>query len=273
VSKPSAPVVVGVDGSEAAINAAKWAIDEAISRNVPLRIAHVTHIEIDEDPAAPDDAFRLDVQYAEASLREATAAVKATGKPVTVETQLLWGAPDTALIDESREAAMVCVGSLGIGPIARELLGSTATTLAEKAYCPVAVIRSPHDTPATGTDWIVVVVEDRADNESVIQHAIEEARLRKAPVLAVGVWQEDHGETPYDELDRRVEEWKKRYPDVHIYPVATHWGVARFLADHKDESVQLAVVGRAAAETVAQIIGPHSHALIPHGDCSVLVVH
>ena len=34
----SAPVVVGVDGSDAAINAAKWAIDEAISRDVPLRI-------------------------------------------------------------------------------------------------------------------------------------------------------------------------------------------------------------------------------------------
>ena len=43
--KASAPVVVGVDGSDAAIDAAKWAIDEAISRDVPLRIVHVTHIE------------------------------------------------------------------------------------------------------------------------------------------------------------------------------------------------------------------------------------
>ena len=46
-------------------------------------------------------------------------------EPVTVETQILWGPPDTALIDESHGAAMVCVGSLGIGPIARKLLGST----------------------------------------------------------------------------------------------------------------------------------------------------
>jgi nucleotide-binding universal stress UspA family protein len=43
--KSSAPVVVGVDGSDAAITAAKWAIDEAVSRDVPLRIVHVTHIE------------------------------------------------------------------------------------------------------------------------------------------------------------------------------------------------------------------------------------
>ena len=71
--KSSAPVVVGVDGSDAAINAAKWAIDEAISRDVPLRIVHVTHIEGDE--TAPQDAFRLEVQYAESSLRAASAAV------------------------------------------------------------------------------------------------------------------------------------------------------------------------------------------------------
>src|SRR6185436_12732044 len=39
--KASAPIVVGVDGSTAALTAARWAIDEAISRDVPLRIVHV----------------------------------------------------------------------------------------------------------------------------------------------------------------------------------------------------------------------------------------
>src|SRR4051812_46725057 len=107
--KSSAPVVVGVDGSDAAITAAKWAIDEAVSRDVPLRIVHVTHIEGNE--AAPEDAFRLEVQYAESSLRAASAAVEATGKPVKLETEILWGSPDIVLIDESRNAALICVGS------------------------------------------------------------------------------------------------------------------------------------------------------------------
>ena len=57
--KASSPIVVGVDGSDAAINAAKWAIDEAISRDVPLQIVHVTHIE--GRPDANEDDFRLDV--------------------------------------------------------------------------------------------------------------------------------------------------------------------------------------------------------------------
>jgi len=269
--KACSPVVVGVDGSDAAIDAAKWAIDEAISRDVALRIVNVTHVE--REPASPEDDFRLEVQYAESSLRAATAAVEANGKPVKIETEILWGSPDTALINESRKASMVCVGSVGIGAIASQLWGSTAATLAEKAYCPVAIIRSPHNPPASGPDWIVVVVDDHADNESVIEHAMIEARLRNAPVHAVGVWEEDFGEIPYDELDRRIEKWKTHYPDVRVYPVATRAGIARFLADTNDESVQLTVVGDADVPNVVQIIGPHSRPLVAHGDCSVLVVH
>ena len=226
-----------------------------------------------EQPASPEDAFRLDVQYAESSLRAATAAVEATGKPVKIETEILWGSPDTALINESRNASLVCVGSVGIGAIASQLWGSTAASLAEKAYCPVAIIRSPHNPPASEPDWIVVAVQGHAKDESVIEHAMNEARLRNAPVLAVGVWEEDFGETPYDELDRRIENWAKLYPDVHVKPVATRAGIARFLADNKDESVQLTVVGDADAADVVQIIGPHSRPLVAHGDCSMLVVH
>jgi nucleotide-binding universal stress UspA family protein len=166
--RTSAPVVVGVGSSDAAINAAKWAIDEAISRDVPVRIVHVTHIE--GRPVAAEDAFRLDVQYAESSLRAATAAVGATGKPVKIETDILWGLPDTALINESRSASMVCVGSVGIGAIASKLWGSTAATLAEKAYCSVAIIRYPHSAAASGIDWIVVVVEGRADKSVLVVH-------------------------------------------------------------------------------------------------------
>ena len=119
--KASAPVVVGVDGSDAAINTAKWAIDEAISRDVHYE-SSTSRISMDE-PDAPEDDFRLDVQYAESSLRAATAAVEATGKPVKIETEILWGSPDTALINESRNASMVCVGSVGIGAIAGKIAG------------------------------------------------------------------------------------------------------------------------------------------------------
>ena len=45
---------------------------------------------------------------------------------------------------------MICVGSVGIGAVAREFLGSTAAALAEKAHCPVAIIRTPREQAGFG---------------------------------------------------------------------------------------------------------------------------
>ncbi len=38
IQNVAASVVVGVDGSRAAVDAALWAVDEAIARDIPLRL-------------------------------------------------------------------------------------------------------------------------------------------------------------------------------------------------------------------------------------------
>ena len=265
--RPASAVIVGVDGSQAAANAVQWAIDEAISRDVPLRIVHVAGVE--EQPA--DDVQR-EIEYADASLRAATAVVDATGKPVKVETDILWGPVSTVLVDESRTATLLCVGSVGADGRAGELLGSTAAALAENAHCPVAIIRGSHHKPVGGVDWIVVIVNDHPDNHAVIECALNEAQLRRAPVLAVGVGAEDLGETWHNELDHRMEKWKLRYPDVHIHPVATRGSIGQFLAGHTDESVQLAVLGESDVDQIAYLVWPQSPTNTQHGERSVLIV-
>ena len=166
---------------------------------------------------------------------------------------------------------VLCVGSVGMGRFARELLGSTAASLAEAARCPVAIIRTQQRPPTPESDWIVVPVNDSPGNDDVIQQAMEEAQLRHAPVLALGVWQEDRGETHDDEPDRPVQVWRGRYPDVHIDSIATHAGVADYLAE-KERRVLLAVIGSTDADEVAGLIGPHSHHILGHAECSVLIV-
>jgi nucleotide-binding universal stress UspA family protein len=271
----SASVVVCVDGSDAAIGAVRWAIPEAVVRDVPLRIVHVIPEEVgtDNEPRC-NDQLRLDTQYAESSLREAGAtAASAADDAVKVETEILWGSVESALIEESGRASLICLGSVGIGPVARSLLGSTAATVAENAHCPVAIIREPRDPSRAETEWITVGVEHRADNEPVIEAALEEARLRHCPVLAVGLPQGAFGGVTSDETDRRVARWSRTYPDVHIRVAASLGGIADFLAEYDDASIGLAVVGSVGANTVAEIIGPHGDALIRHSQCSLLVVH
>jgi len=59
-------IVVGIDGSEAAIRAAEWASDEAASRDIPLRLVCVMK---DHHPSMED--YQRDVKAAETSLRAA----------------------------------------------------------------------------------------------------------------------------------------------------------------------------------------------------------
>jgi nucleotide-binding universal stress UspA family protein len=273
----TAPIVVGIDGSPAAIHAALWAADEALSRNVPLRLVHVIDVEdevdrdLDGDPA---DVCREwpETEQGRASLRAASTAVQDTGTPLDVETQILWGEIDQVLINESEAATMVCVGSVGIAPICHQILGSTAATVAEQAHSPVAVIRTPHAAPTSEPDWIVAVVDDTVESDEVVNYALEEARVRRAPVIALGVSRGGHHEIHYDDLERRVGSWRRDHPYVHIYPVSVPADAAAFLAQHDELSVQLTVLGAADSEQAPAIVGPHRASRGAHPQCSVLVV-
>ncbi|MET0992701.1 MAG: universal stress protein [Mycobacterium sp.] len=70
-------MVVGIDGSKAAVHAAIWAIGEAIRRDAPLRLVHAI-----EAPAATLDRELADAHHV---LDTAWTAVGDTGKPVKVE--------------------------------------------------------------------------------------------------------------------------------------------------------------------------------------------
>src|SRR5271154_2925147 len=100
-------VVVGIDGSAAALNAAKWAVTEAISRDVPLRLIHAIP---QLPPGEPGSDQNMDIEYGETALRAASAALHAMGEPVKIEADVLHGSPETILIDESRHAALICLG-------------------------------------------------------------------------------------------------------------------------------------------------------------------
>jgi len=107
LSAPS--VVVGIDGSRAATDAALWAIDEAVSGDIPLRLVYV--IDPVDLAAAESDCSQF--PCARAALYDAQRSAEATGEAVKIETEILSGKPLAKLAQESRSAVMVCVGSIG----------------------------------------------------------------------------------------------------------------------------------------------------------------
>gem|GEM_PF-6371173 len=154
--QPAAPVVVGIDGSPAAVAAALWAAEEALGTGAPLRLVHAISVEDDLCAECDEDPNEIardwpETEYGLLSLRAASAAVLSTGRPISVETQILWGEVDAMLIAESERAALVCIGSVGISPLCDRTLGSTAAIVAKQAHSPVAIIRSPTRPPPNPT--------------------------------------------------------------------------------------------------------------------------
>ncbi|OPX08935.1 universal stress protein [Mycobacterium sp. AT1] len=275
----SAPVVVGIDGSAAALEAARWGAAEAISRTVPLRLIHVVDVEADLDPDLDEDPAAVASDWPETThglqaLAAASTAVHDLGGPISVESQIVYGEVDSTLVDESGHASLLCLGSTGITPICRRLLGSTAATLAESGRCPVAVIRTPSDTGTSTPDphWIVMAVHGGPDDDRIVDYALNEARLRRAPVLAVDVSHNGDYASDAADLRHRVSRWQEHHPSVHVYPVHAPATIAGFLSQQDDLRVQLAVLGSADVRHVVTILGSDRETGRPTSGCSVLVV-
>jgi nucleotide-binding universal stress UspA family protein len=261
---PSLPVVVGIDGSDAAITAALWAVDEAVDRGVPLRLVHVI-------PAADsENSFGLETDQARTALRAADAAVRATDMPVKVETAVVCGGNRVELLHESRKAAMMCVGSVGAGQVDELPLGSTAATLANTAYCPVAIIRPHSQTAPANPGWMVVAVDNPIDSQAVVECGFAEAALRAAPLMALGPGPQSD-RTYCDRPDHRLDVWRDRYCDVSMHTVAAPDGVAEFVAGSQ-QPIQLAIIGRTDAGQILRLVDPGGPSIFDHAECSILVV-
>lgn len=137
---PDGPVVVGIDGSATAVRSLQWAADEARARGVPLEVVHAWYASA---PPVVGMPMVVPLEHADLAaehrLTEAAEAVDLTG--ITVERLALEGTPAGVLVDRSRTASMVVVGSRGRGGLTAVLLGSTSRHLLHHAAAPVVVVR------------------------------------------------------------------------------------------------------------------------------------
>jgi nucleotide-binding universal stress UspA family protein len=142
-------IVVGVDGSEGAKAALRFALAEARLRHATLRVVHTW------EPGAAGvsgiagfSSAGLDLgelrRGAEAALDAVVHEVVPRDGGVRVERRVSEGAPAAVLVDESRDADLLVVGSRGLGGFAGLVLGSVSRDCAHRAACPVVIVRKPH---------------------------------------------------------------------------------------------------------------------------------
>ena len=96
-------VVVGIDGSEAAVRAALWGVDEAVARDIPLRLVYA--IDPRESIHRDADSFAHRLATAEIAVRYAMMAVEASEQMVKIEIEIVHDDPVAALTRASRSAS------------------------------------------------------------------------------------------------------------------------------------------------------------------------
>ncbi|MDG6105880.1 universal stress protein [Dactylosporangium aurantiacum] len=136
-------IVVGVDGTEAARHALRWAVAEGLRTGVPVEaVTAWTWDGVPPTGAGPG----VERELARLLCRHEVAQVDAAGTAMSV----VAGDPVTVLLAAARRARLLVLGSHGHGRLRRALLGSTSGRCVRRAGCPVVVVPPPRHTIDSG---------------------------------------------------------------------------------------------------------------------------
>ncbi|MGW4213626.1 universal stress protein [Lentzea sp. NPDC004789] len=276
---------MGLDGSDSALDAVRWAAAEAARRTAPLRIVHaelpLPAEALDRSGAARQALHEEAMRWVHAGI--SVAGEFAPGTPVELRVEV--GRAARLLQDESATAALVVVGSRGLGGFAGLVLGSVAMALSCHAKCPVVVVRGDDPTPHGP---VVVGVNGAPENWYVVDRAFEEAEARGTELVAVHAWRPPLGTARiaesvgivWSELDvvreatvaQRLEACADRHPGVDVKRHVVHGSAAQRLLEFAEGASLLVVGARGTGGLSGMVLGSTSQALVRHTPCPVLLM-
>ncbi|KLI08134.1 universal stress protein UspA [Mycolicibacterium conceptionense] len=260
-------VIVGVDRSPQAREAVRWAVHEAVGRNAPLAIVHVT----DSLPAVastldwsvgqiPPEVVQAQQDAGSTILAQAISLAHdcaSAGERPEIIGELRFGKPAPTLVGLSKQAQIVVVGCRGeTGWQHRRLLGSVSTGAVHHGHCPVAVIHDePASSPSAQQSPVLLGIDGSPASERATEIAFGEASWRGVDLVALHVLADSTAtngffamewsalqSTTQKGLAERLAHWQKRYPTVNVsVEVEFENPVRQLLA--RAEDAQLVVVG------------------------------
>jgi nucleotide-binding universal stress UspA family protein len=273
-TQPMRPVMVGVDGSEAALAALELAAEEATARVAPLVVVQVLLKDVRHDGEQAGDQVR----HAHRQLDAAVERTRAEHPMLSASGVLATGEPGSALVSESAGACLLVLGHRG-GRVGARRADSVTGQVIGQAQVPVLIHR-PVDAPTpVPTRPVVVGVADPSASDSLLEFAFEEAALRGTPLMAMHVCPSVHGSDAYgfgharpeaeDPLAAAVALWADKYPEVPVRRLLRHGVDVVVAITAVSHSAQLVVVG---VPRCHRSTGPTSGALAHRAGCPVAVV-
>ncbi|TJZ59304.1 universal stress protein [Streptomyces piniterrae] len=290
----AAPVVVGLDGSEASLTAVRWAAHEASARGLVLHLLHSWGPQPPDTPHTHEGTERQ--HYRDRIIDEADEIAHKLYPELAITTEQVTEPAVQALVDHCGQATLMVLGSRGRGALAGFLLGSVSLHVLGRAECPVVTVRvkescTPEDAQAGDAEAeIVVGVQDVPPvGEAVLEFAFTAADTHHRTLRAVRAWGPPTIVSPVptapptlpDEVtlftsgeERALAEtlapWQRKFPGVEVIQHVESGSAAPVLLGAAG-CAGLLVVGRRTHRSPMRL-GPVAHAALHHACCPVAVV-
>ena len=280
------PVVVGITGSDRDAPAMSWAAQEALSRDVPLRIVCAY-------PIASGDALVGATAAEMSSLRQAgrvaqqlveTAITRAAQRDPSIEVvgEAVDGYPSLALLEESRSASCIVLGARRMSAIRSSVAGSVSAAVAAGAHCPAIVVHG-EAAGSSNEGRVVVVGIDGVDAAAdLLEFSFDTASRRHAGIRAILACEPGHfvGTAAREDarqnarlwLAEALAGWQEKYPDVHVQSFISPQGAVDALVAESASAFLLAVGSHGGAGKTGTFLGSVSRAVLRHARCPVAVV-
>lgn len=277
-TRDSRPVVVGVDRSDSARDAAEWAADLAAVWGVPLRLVHVAPGTPDDGPNPPTPTW----------LTELARCTERAGADVDLA-GVVSGATVEMLADQAARARLLVLGSYGEGARTGMLAGSVALGLIGGVPCPVAVVRGPApQVPPPRGGPVVAGVDGSAAGHAALMLAAGVAEALGSRLVTLCTWTDlqpgpeggarrtqERERLPADEgahlLDVELELVAAAHPALPVERVLAEDTALRALM-HRAASARMLVVGYQGRREVGAVMpGSTSSGLVESAPCPVVV--
>lgn len=278
--RPIRSIVVGTDGSDGAERALDWAAAEADRNSASLLIIGACLYNGLGDETEGERTTRAVLEAAQARIAERF-------HDVDVKHQLVQGIGAEALIEGSRAADLLVVGSRGLGGFRGLLLGSVGQHCVTHAPCTVTIVRHRDGRPSAQEPWpprrIVVGVDGSEPSTEALRWAVGEARRSGAALHVIGsaVFPGDSGpllvaaafpDAARDIVEQALQEVGRLAAEVTVDGAITENSPAPALVQASKEADLVVVGSRGIGAFRVLLLGSVSQHVAHHAHCAVTVV-
>ncbi|MET0474525.1 MAG: universal stress protein [Mycobacterium sp.] len=289
VEEVKRPVVVGVDGTDETLRAARWAAALAVWFGESLHLVHAMR-SVDEallimTTPQQADAGAYPRELGQSVLDRAADAIHADFPTLHVTRTLSHRSPQDALVEMSHRARLVVLACEEVSASGVLLVGSTTLGVANRSTCPVIAWRG--DAVAPNAHPVVVGVDEGDVSDAALRTAFEladclgvglTAVYAMSPRRAAGEvdipflidWKALENEA-WQRLSDIVAPIAERWPDVGVTHVVGMGRASRVILDYAADA-QLVVVGsRGRGELASALLGSTGLGLLHHSPAPVVI--